>query len=641
MCFKIIAIQPKSGIKDDYLKNLKKDEIYYLDSDYNIHGNEIIHASTYPADFFNKKIGLNIEISAIVGKNGSGKSSLIDLLIMGINNIFYFYKAAEKNRKYHYIEKLDELCLSIYYRLNDRIIKIEIEKDGLLLYEYLNNEDDQSYRQNPAAIELNLASIENLFFYTEVINYSLYAYNSQIKGYGWIKHIFHKNDGYQTPIVLNPFRKNGNIRIDTENFLTNQRFLANIFRPRSNRDITKKLSINKVALKLREPINLSKIEYNEGYYDLSKNDIELIYEKVSYYFGITKESDLSPKLLQKSKEYLVYKLANIALKYQEYNSYFTTEKRDQDSTMTMEDMTKNYPYYTFTFKNLDAFLIKLPEDTSHITLKLRQTINFIKHNNLLINAENEIEIGSPYKDKRLISDDYLSFLPPPIYRVFIKLNDKTSRKEVDFISLSSGEKQLIYSLNSIYYHLINLDSVTKVKDQYKIVYQNINIILDEIELYFHPEYQRKYIMELLDGIAKLNFTQIKSINFIMATHSPFILSDLPSACVLKLQDGNPFASEIGSTFGANIYDLLKDSFFLENGFIGDFAQEKIESLLKYLLSVHTADKVWNAQTALKVIEFIGEPLIRERLKFLYDKKFMDRAKIEQEIVRLQQQLLNT
>jgi len=640
MCFKIIAVQPRKGIKNDFLKNLKEEEIYYLDSDYKIDGNEISHNATYPADFFNNKAGLNIEISAIVGKNGSGKSSLIDLLIMGINNIFYFYTKSVKNRKYHYIEKLDELSLSIYYRLNDKLIKIEIENKGFLLYEYLFNEVSNTYKQKPDTIELNLSSIENLFFYTEIINYSLYAYNSQIKGYGWIKHIFHKNDGYQTPIVLNPFRKNGNIRIDTENFLTNQRFLANIFRPRFNRDLTKSLSVNKVTLVLREPIDLKKIEYNGAYYDLSKNDIELVFEKVSYHFGITKASSLTPEILEKCKEYLLYKLANIALKYQEYNSYFTTKKRDRGNTITMEDLTNDFSYSYLNFKSLEAFLIKLPDDKSHITLKLRQTINFIKYNNLLINAENEIEIGSAYKNKSLISNDYLAFLPPPIYRVFIKLNDKTNGKEVDFISLSSGEKQLIYSLNSIYYHLINLDSVTKVKDQYKITYQNINIILDEIELYFHPEYQRKYILELLDGISKLNFKQIKSINFILATHSPFILSDLPFACVLKLQNGKPSASEIGSTFGANIYDLLKDSFFLESGFIGDFAQKKIESLLKYLNSDPVANNEWNAQTALKVINFIGEPLIRERLKFLYDKKFLKRAEIEQKILKLQQ-LLNT
>lgn len=60
----------------------------------------------------------------------------------------------------------------------------------------------------------NLKELSHDFFYTFVSNYSLYAYNSLElnKEYTddnqcWIEKIFHKNDGYQTPIVLNPYRK--------------------------------------------------------------------------------------------------------------------------------------------------------------------------------------------------------------------------------------------------------------------------------------------------------------------------------------------------------------------------------------------------------------------------------------------------
>ena len=36
------------------------------------------------------------------------------------------------------------------------------------------------------------------------------------------------------------------------------------------------------------------------------------------------------------------------------------------------------------------------------------------------------------------------------------------------------------------------------------------------------------------------------------------------------------------TFGANISELLEESFFLENGLIGDFAKEKIEQTINWL-----------------------------------------------------------
>lgn len=70
----------------------------------------------------------------------------------------------------------------------------------------------------------------NNFFYTIAVNYSLYAYNSNdIKSEGdWLPGLFHKNDGYQTPLVLNPFRKDGNIDINNENHLVKARLIANL-----------------------------------------------------------------------------------------------------------------------------------------------------------------------------------------------------------------------------------------------------------------------------------------------------------------------------------------------------------------------------------------------------------------------------
>lgn len=41
-----------------------------------------------PSDFF----GQNINIQAIVGKNGSGKSSLMDLMYMAINNFSFMFE---------------------------------------------------------------------------------------------------------------------------------------------------------------------------------------------------------------------------------------------------------------------------------------------------------------------------------------------------------------------------------------------------------------------------------------------------------------------------------------------------------------------------------------------------------------------
>lgn len=63
----------------------------------------------------------------------------------------------------------------------------------------------------------------------------------------------------------------------------------------------------------------------------------------------------------------------------------------------------------------------------------------------------------------------------------------------------------------------------------------------------------------------------------IVTHSPFILSDIPECNVLYL--GTDEDHKPGLTFGANIYDLLQDSFFLKSD-IGEVAYTKINELVE-------------------------------------------------------------
>ena len=52
------------------------------------------------------------------------------------------------------------------------------------------------------------------------------------------------------------------------------------------------------------------------------------------------------------------------------------------------------------------------------------------------------------------------------------------------------------------------------------------LVLDEVEICFHPEYQRQFICRLRDMLAKFRFNKYSSICIIIATHSPFMLGTL-------------------------------------------------------------------------------------------------------------------
>jgi len=105
-------------------------------------------------------------------------------------------------------------------------------------------------------------------------------------------------------------------------------------------------------------------------------------------------------------------------------------------------------------------------------------------------------------------------------------------------------------------------------------------------LYHHPEMQRTYISRLLKGIEALKLKKIKSINIILSTHSPFILSDIPSKNILRLGKEEGLTSKgilsDTQTFGANIHDLLANDFFLKSGFMGEFAKSKINEVINFM-----------------------------------------------------------
>lgn len=98
----------------------------------------------------------------------------------------------------------------------------------------------------------------------------------------------------------------------------------------------------------------------------------------------------------------------------------------------------------------------------------------------------------------------------------------------NFNNFSSGEKQKLYSIHSVIYHLRNLKSVQELiidendPNEKMIYYKNVNIIFDEIELYSHPDFQRTFLNDLLKAINSV-YQRYDNLNILFITHSPFIL----------------------------------------------------------------------------------------------------------------------
>lgn len=145
-----------------------------------------------------------------------------------------------------------------------------------------------------------------------------------------------------------------------------------------------------------------------------------------------------------------------------------------------------------------------------------------------------------------------------------------------YCTFSSGEAQIYNMLSRIIYAKENALKFGKELPQI--------LLLDEMETGLHPEWQKEFISVLTKFISKVFGT---SVQIIMTTHSPIILSDLLRTNVQYLQrtkDGRTenVSAKQKDTFASNIFDLYKNAFFLEDGFIGKYAMSKLTELDKKL-----------------------------------------------------------
>lgn len=226
------------------------------------------------------------------------------------------------------------------------------------------------------------------------------------------------------------------------------------------------------------------------------------------------------------------------------------------------------------------------------------------------------------------------------------------------VNLSFGEKCLLNLYATIFGFTKSNDSSRKR--------ENYILILDEADLGYHPMWKKKFVdtinktlpiifSELTPMIYRANIweknpdIQVPNLQVIFTTHDPLSLSDMPNKNVvyLKRSEGVTEVLEIddivrpSKTFGANITDLLADSFFIHEGLIGDFSKTKIEETITWINNnAKVADR--NAENFgkellyhKKIISIIDESIVKiklsEMISELDDKNDFEKQIISNEI----------
>lgn len=210
------------------------------------------------------------------------------------------------------------------------------------------------------------------------------------------------------------------------------------------------------------------------------------------------------------------------------------------------------------------------------------------------------------------------------------------------IILSSGEQGLLNLFSTLYYHSRNIENHVDhdyhSSDSLDYIRENIMLLLDEGDNAFHPQWKKEYV-NMLRNVVPIIFPQ-KNVQIIITSHDPLTLSDFPKHNVIYLERTSDTTriskSHNKRTFGANISDLLKDSFFIEDGQIGSFSASLIDNMILRIrrgnLPSHAIDDFQ------RIIKCIDEPILKfklaEMLSEATDGGNFERKLIDDEIARL-------
>lgn len=770
--FKIIALRILDGCPKNFRKCLDDKKTYFFDNSYEDVGD---------TDFICKKHNveqelrvydikgyedciIHVEVSAVVGKNGEGKSTLIELMLRILNNFACAMGFRASQDTLCYVKDI-KACL--YYEVEDIIYTIRCDGHGI---RWFQNEIDIFIRQGTPQERMNdmMENHRNRLFYSLVINYALYSYNSNLFAYetsntgSWLDGLFHKNDSYQTPLVINPMRTGGNINVNKELDLSIQRLMA-IFTDagddKDRRIVSDGVEAHGFAFSLDKGTKLLDVTLGQYFKDVSddechmddldgdnalevaqemfynfqeffssfnelldKNDQLLFWlsnfevdntPKHSYtdlaryvdiiarayeedadihsfnmthemkYFvsgkplrwmnyaqlyrvlfllaiwevlrdiNVVKLSQTFDKYLQdpndpinKATLYIPYKIIEILSTYEPY------KRRSYHYDASCEAMKQDWPTNNIK-KELKRDIQSILRKDDYTTLKLHQTINYLKEQQGgMYQAEKTARTPEGYewfvtfdKLKTVIGGDNMRLselvkhLPPPVFKGEIEL--KNEKDETYAIStLSSGQMQRLNSAGALVYHLRNLDY--RISEQQRLEYDYVSVIFEEVELYFHPEFQRTLINYLLKQMEHAGLRNIKGIHLIFVTHSPFILTDMLDCNVMYLSKEWKQKPD-KRTFAANIYDLLDGHFFLEET-IGDVALKQIDDIIKLY---HQNDRKSRKKVFLEkklffrlLIEQIADGYVKDDVTQMYYEMLSEYSPcdIQDEIERTQQHL---
>ncbi len=226
------------------------------------------------------------------------------------------------------------------------------------------------------------------------------------------------------------------------------------------------------------------------------------------------------------------------------------------------------------------------EQSDHI----REAISILRTKHA--NSKGQFSVSMQLVEPELLSDEYMQavrlLLNLGLIRILgFKLSLKTdNRKFITFNHASSGEQCLA---------LMMLGIASVIED-------NSLVCIDEPEISLHPEWQEEFIPMIQNSFSLYN-----GCHFIIATHSPLIISKLnSSSCSVLDLDRNKLVEKLNSKEFSSDYQLatLFDSPGFKNQYLLNESLE-ILSLLSKSVAIEE-DTLLRAQSIINMIPSLDQ-----------------------------------
>ena len=212
------------------------------------------------------------------------------------------------------------------------------------------------------------------------------------------------------------------------------------------------------------------------------------------------------------------------------------------------------------------------------------------------------------------------------YRLNENFNNYYLLEENPNYHMSTGEGNIIEIFSQLYTYLSMHEESS----------EDIILLVDELESGMHLEWSRRLIQILIDNLSEILEDEGKGrkIQLIFTTHSPYMLSDIKPGNVIMLEKNQETGYSEGkvlqNTFAKNIQEIMREN--LIDNIYGDFALAKIDSMISIL---NGEVQEGNEEELLKEIHLISEPILRNKLLEMYDKKYnTSEFSIEKQLLKL-------